>query len=81
MIPAGGSAAAGAEFTAAFALGTIPLLLLASGAFRWISSREGPVSAAGIRRSVALLAAAAIVVRIAGGSPMAAPDPTCPLCP
>jgi sulfite exporter TauE/SafE len=76
-----GSAAAGAEFTAAFALGTVPLLLLAGGAFRWISAHFGPGSITGIRRAVALLAAAAIILRMTTGTPMAAPDPHCPFCP
>ncbi len=76
-----GSAAAGAEFTAAFALGTVPLLLLASGAFRLLAARFGPGAITGIRRAVALLAAAAIVLRVSVGSPPTAADPHCPLCP
>ena len=76
-----GSAAAGAEFTAAFALGTIPLLLLAGGAFRWVTHRYGAGSIAGLRRGVALFAAAAIVLRLTTGTPIDAAEPSCPLCP
>lgn len=75
-----GSAAAGAELTAAFALGTVPLLLLAGGAFRWLSANLGPGSVTGLRRVIALLAAAAIVWRLAVGTPMADPEPACPFC-
>lgn len=76
-----GSAAAGAEFTAAFALGTIPLLLMAGGALRWITQSFGPGGLTAVRRAVALLAAAAIIWRLSYGSSIADPSPTCPLCP
>jgi sulfite exporter TauE/SafE len=77
---ASGSATAGAEFMSAFALGTIPLLLVAGGALRWMTSNFGPGGLTAVRRTVALLAAAAIVWRLAYGSSIAAPSPTCPLC-
>ncbi len=75
-----GSAAAGAEFTAAFALGTVPLLLIAGGAFRWAGAHLGPRALPAIRRSVALIAAATIAARLVFGSPMEAPEPACPFC-
>jgi sulfite exporter TauE/SafE len=75
-----GSAAAGAEFTAAFALGTVPLLLLASGAFGWMGTHLSPKAIPAIRKAVALLAAATIVARLVFGTPMEAPEPACPFC-
>jgi hypothetical protein len=47
----------GAEFMAAFGLGTIPLLWLAQNRFGWIQARVTPKTLARLRMSLALGAA------------------------
>lgn len=86
-----GSALAGAEFLLAFALGTLPLLWIVHMQMghirRWLSSARLRL----IQRSMALLFAAIIALRLAAGdntffikaqeSGVAPTEATCPLCP
>lgn len=86
-----GSALAGAEFLLAFALGTLPLLWIVHMQMgrirRWLS----PARLRLIQRSMALLFAAIIALRLAAGdntffikaqeSGVAPTEATCPLCP
>lgn len=78
-----GSAIAGAEFTAAFALGTIPLLFLAQQPMRWLGGRLAPNRLFVLQRGIALVTAAILAFRLRGtlwfmeGTEAAA---NCPFC-
>ena len=63
---ASGSAIGGAEFTAAFALGTIPLLWLAQQPIRWLGGRLAPSQLLLLQRTIALFTAAIFAFRLRG---------------
>ncbi len=58
-----GSAVDGVATMAAFALGTVPLLLLAQAGWSWLSLRTKPQTLARLRRVLAVLAVLAISMR------------------
>lgn len=77
-----GSAGAGAEFTVAFALGTIPLLLLAQLPLAHWRQRLAPHTLTKVRCGLALLSAVIIAWRLQGTLPFGeVSSVTCPLCP
>ena len=77
-----GSAAAGAEFTAAFALGTIPLLWLSHQPLAHWRQRLTPQALFRLRGGIALLSAAIIAWRLQGTLPFnETTTVSCPLCP
>ncbi|MEM7146017.1 MAG: sulfite exporter TauE/SafE family protein [Verrucomicrobiota bacterium] len=77
-----GSALQGAEFTLAFALGTIPLLWLAQHQFTRLQPRLKPATLTRLRRGLALATASLLIARLAPNLPFLDGDPstTCPLC-
>jgi sulfite exporter TauE/SafE len=77
-----GSALQGAEFTLAFALGTVPLLWLAQHQFSRLQNRLQPTTLLRLRRGLALTTAALLIMRLAPNLPFLDGDPTttCPLC-
>ncbi len=77
-----GSATAGAEFTMAFALGTVPLLFLTQAPIARWRHRLTPATLGQLRTALALVSAAVIAWRLQGTLPFnAASATTCPLCP
>ena len=77
-----GSALAGAEFTVAFALGTIPLLWLSQQQLSLWRQRLAPITLMRLRGGIALLSAGIIAWRLQGTLPFnEASVTTCPLCP
>lgn len=77
-----GSPMRGAEFTAAFALGTVPLLALTQVPLSQWRQRLTPSTMGKLRAALALTSAAVIAWRLQGTLPFsAAPATTCPLCP
>lgn len=58
-----GSAANGAVVMAAFAAGTVPLMLLAQSGWTWLSARARPERLAYLRRGLALVAVGLICMR------------------
>jgi sulfite exporter TauE/SafE len=62
----GGSAGRGAEFAAAFALGTLPLLWAAQGQLNWMGARLGADSMRRLQRGLALAAAVILAWRLRG---------------
>jgi len=65
-----GSAAKGAEFTLAFGLGTVPLLLLAQSQFHRLRARLTPLSMARLRRGLAFVTALMLAWRLHGTIPL-----------
>ena len=81
LAAASGSAAAGAEFTIAFALGTVPLLWLSHQPLAHWRQRLTPANLATMRTVIALVSAAIIAWRLQGTLPFNnTPVATCPLC-
>ncbi len=77
-----GSAQAGAEFTIAFALGTVPLLLLAQQPLAHWRQKLSPAALGRVRGGLALSSAALIAWRLQSTLPMnEAAAVSCPLCP
>ena len=77
-----GSALAGAEFTIAFALGTVPLLWLSQQQLSLWRQRLAPITLMRLRGGIALLSAGIIAWRLQGTLPFnEASVTTCPLCP
>ncbi|MEM7383668.1 MAG: sulfite exporter TauE/SafE family protein [Verrucomicrobiota bacterium] len=79
-----GSAMAGAEFTAAFVLGTVPLLWIGQQPMQWLGGRLSPKHLTHLYRLMALATAAILAFRLRGtlwfyetASAAAVP---CPLC-
>jgi uncharacterized protein len=66
---ASGSATRGAEFAAAFALGTIPLLFLAQAGWGGLRKKLTPARLRQVQRGMALVAALALVWRLRGDLP------------
>ncbi|MEM8954668.1 MAG: sulfite exporter TauE/SafE family protein [Verrucomicrobiota bacterium] len=77
-----GSALQGAEFTLAFALGTIPLLWLAQQQFTRLQPRLRPATLTQLRRGLALVTAFILIARLAPNLPFLDGNATttCPLC-
>ena len=77
-----GSALAGAEFTVAFALGTVPLLWLSHQPLAHWRQRLSPANLTRMRGAIAFVSAALIAWRLQGTLPFGeASVVTCPLCP
>ena len=78
-----GSPIAGAEFTMAFALGTVPLLWLSLQPLAHWRQRLSPTGLATMRGTIAFVSAAIIAWRLQGTLPFgeAQAATTCPLCP
>lgn len=79
-----GSAAAGAQFTFAFALGTIPLLWLAQQSIQWLGLRLSPLRLVVAQRSLALITAGVLAWRLKDTlwfMETASGAVSCPLCP
>lgn len=67
LAAANGSPARGAEFSAAFALGTLPLLWLAQTQLHWMSGRLQPQTLRTVQRALALTAAVVMAWRLSSG--------------
>lgn len=70
-----GSALAGIGFMGAFALGTIPLIMLAQTQAGWIGARFSPNAMTGIQRGIAFACVAVIVWRMSAGAVFIPHDP------
>lgn len=68
-----GSAARGAEFMLAFALGTLPLLWLAQTHYGWLRTKLSPRTLARTQTTLALIAAAVVLWRLRGTFGASAP--------
>lgn len=75
-----GSAARGAEFMLAFALGTLPLLWLAQTHYGWLRTRLTPRTLARTQTAFALIAAALVIWRLRGTFGATAPTLNNLLC-
>jgi sulfite exporter TauE/SafE len=67
LAAANGSPTRGAEFSAAFALGTLPLLWLAQTQLHWMGSRLQPQTLRTVQRALATVAALVMVWRLSSG--------------
>ena len=73
-----GNAARGAEFLAAFALGTVPLLWVTQGGWLWLRGRFGDNGMEYARRALAIATALVLAWRLRGSLPWI--DPPGPGC-
>lgn len=72
-----GTSWAGGSIMAAFALGTVPLLLMVQSQFFRLGTRWSPTTMDYLRRGLALAAVVLLLMRGTYGGP----EPSCPMCP